>query len=241
VSGRSLRAVINCAAYTAVDKAESNPELAEQVNAIAPGILAQETARAGIPIIHISTDYVFNGKKTLPYIESDAVDPINVYGRTKEAGETAVRAANPNHAIIRTSWVLAAEGLNFLNTILRLSVERGEVSVVDDQFGCPTSADDIASATMIVFNNLDSRGGTWHFVNDGDTSWHGLAQYIFSYARRRGLRTPVLHAIPTSDYPTPAKRPVNSKLATKAIETDFSIKPGPWQDAVDRILATRLG
>lgn len=237
---KSLTAVINCAAYTAVDRAESEPELAERVNALAPRILAEATAKLQIPLLHVSTDYVFDGSKESPYLESDRVNPISMYGKTKEAGEAGVRAANPNHAIIRTAWVLSAGGSNFLNTMLRLCKERREVSVVADQFGCPTSASDIASALLTIVEKLGERGGTWHFVNSGETTWYGLADYIFAKMARRGLPTPSLNAITSAEYPAPAKRPANSRLATGLIEQDFSIAAQPWQDAVDQILAERF-
>jgi dTDP-4-dehydrorhamnose reductase len=233
-------AVINCAAYTAVDKAESEPELAYAINSMAPFVLARETARSGIPLIHVSTDYVFDGTKSAPYHEDDPVRPLGVYGRTKEAGETAVRATNPRHAIIRTAWVVSAGGGNFLDTMLRLGAERSELNVVDDQRGCPTGADDIAAALLAVLGQLDDRGGTWHFVNTGEASWFELAQHIFSETARRGLPIPEVHPIPTAQYPAPAKRPANSRLATAAIARDFSIKPRSWPEAINAILAQRL-
>lgn len=234
-------AVINCAAYTAVDRAESEPELAHAVNADAPAVLARETMRARIPIIHVSTDYVFDGTKAFPYLEDDCVNPLNIYGKTKEAGEAAIRALNPQHAIVRTAWVLSAGGANFLNTMLRLGAERSELRVVVDQIGCPTGADDIADALLGVTARLNGRGGTWHFVNSGETTWHGLASHIFAQASGSGFETPNLVPIATADYPTPAKRPENSRLSTVAIERDFGIKPRPWQEAASAILKTRLG
>ncbi len=233
-------AIINCAAYTAVDRAETEPPLAEAVNTAAPALWARETARAGIPLVHVSTDYVFDGSKATPYLESDAVNPLGVYGRTKEAGEAAIRAVHPNHAIIRTAWVVSAGGANFINTMLRLGAERPEVRVVDDQLGCPSGAADIAEALLQVAANLGDRCGTWHFVNSGEASWHGLAAHIFAETRRRGLPTPALTPITTADYPTPAQRPTNSRLATAAIEQDFELTPRPWQEAIDAILAKRL-
>lgn len=234
-------AVINCAAYTAVDRAEIEPELAHAVNANAPALLARETMRAGIPIIHVSTDYVFDGTKAIPYREGDLVNPINVYGRTKEAGEAAVRATNPQHAIIRTAWVLSVGGVNFLNTMLRLGTERHELRVVADQVGCPTSAEHIADALLHVTEGLNGRCGTWHFVNSGETTWYGLASHIFAEANRKGFVAPSLIPISTSEYPTPARRPGNSRLSTVAIERDFAIRPAPWQEATNAILNERLG
>lgn len=240
LSKGSWRAVINCAAYTAVDCAENDAENASLINAAAPSILAQETAKEGIPIIHVSTDYVFDGLKAGPYLEEDPVNPMNVYGRTKALGEAAVREANPRHAIVRTAWVLSADGTNFLNTMLRLRAERAELGVVCDQFGCPTSADDIADALLTVAERLDV-GGTWHFVNDGNATWYDLAAYIFAETARRGMPTPKLKAIATAEYPTVAKRPANSKLSTAKIRHDFGINPRPWNKAIDAILSERLG
>lgn len=241
LAGKLLTAVINCAAYTAVDRAETEPELAMRVNALAPTILARETARRQIPLIHVSTDYVFDGTKDGPYVEVDNVNPVNVYGRTKEAGEAGVRASNPNHAIVRTAWVLSANGTNFLNTMLKLGKERPAVSVVADQLGCPTGAGDIAEALIKIAENLGDRGGTWHFVNRGEASWHSLAEHIFIETARRGIATPSLNAIMTTDYPTPALRPFNSCLATELVERDFGITPQAWQNAVNQILTERLG
>ena len=240
VASRPWSAVLNCAAYTAVDRAETDAELAEQVNAVAPAILAVETATRDIPIIHVSTDYVFDGTNGAPYTENDAVNPLGVYGRTKEMGESAIRSHNPKHAIIRTAWVVSAGGANFINTMIRLASERPEVSVVDDQVGCPSSALDIAETLLVVAEHLPEQWGTWHFVNGGDASWYDLAARIFANMDRRGLASPVLRAIPSSQYPTPAQRPSNSRLSTLAIQRDFGIKPRHWHDAIDAILAERF-
>jgi dTDP-4-dehydrorhamnose reductase len=240
VASRPWSAVINCAAYTAVDRAETDAELAEQVNAVAPAILAAETAARNIPIIHVSTDYVFDGTSGAPYTEEDAVNPLGVYGRTKEMGESAVRTRNPRHAIIRTAWVVSAGGANFVNTMIRLASERPEVSVVNDQIGCPSSAQDIAKTLLVVAEQLPEQSGTWHFVNGGYASWYDLAARIFANMDQRGLATPVLKAIPSSQYPTPAKRPSNSRLSTLAIQRDFGIQPRHWHDAIDAILAERF-
>lgn len=236
----SCRAVINCAAYTAVDRAEDDEVAAGAINALAPGILAQESARLGVPILHLSTDYVFDGTKAGPYVESDATNPLGVYGRTKLAGENAVRAGNPNHAIVRTAWVLSANGTNFLNTMLRLGGEREEVAVVDDQWGCPTSADDIAQALYVLFSHLGGGGSTWHFVNAGSASWFDLAGLVFLLAKQGGQKTPRLRAIATTDYPTRARRPANSRLSTDLIERDFGVKPRDWRDAVKSIMAEKF-
>lgn len=239
VASRQWSAVINCAAYTAVDRAETETELAEQVNAVAPAIFAAETAKLDIPIVHVSTDYVFDGSKESPYTEQDDVNPLGVYGQTKERGEAAVRKHNPRHAIIRTAWVVSAGGANFLNTMIRLAGERAEISVVDDQLGCPSSASDIAQALLNVAHQ-NGPYGTWHFVNGGEASWFDLATRLFTEMKRRGLNTPVVHAIPTLQYPTPAKRPSNSRLSTAAIQRDFNIYPRHWHDAVDAIFAERF-
>lgn len=240
VASRPWSAVINCAAYTAVDRAETDAELAELVNAAAPAIFAAETAKRDIPIIHVSTDYVFDGTKNGPYVEEDAVNPLGVYGRTKEKGESAVRTLNPRHAIIRTAWVVSAGGANFMNTMIRLASERSEVNVVNDQIGCPSNASDIAEALLEVAAHPQAQFGTWHFVNGGEASWYDLAAHIFADMQQRGLSTPVLNAIPTSQYPTPAERPSNSRLSTSAIQRDFGIQPRHWQDAIDAILAERF-
>ncbi len=240
VTNRPWSAVINCAAYTAVDRAETDAVLAEQVNAVAPAIFATETAKRDMPIIHVSTDYVFDGTKDAPYVEEDVVNPLGVYGRTKEKGESAVRTLNPRHAIIRTAWVVSAGGANFVNTMIRLASERPEVSVVDDQIGCPSSASEIAQTLLAVAEHPHAQYGTWHFVNGGEASWHELAATIFANMGERGLATPALKAITTSQYPTPAKRPSNSRLSTAAIQRDFGITPRHWQDAIDEILAERF-
>ena len=240
VASRPWSAVINCAAYTAVDRAETDAEMADQVNAVAPAIFAAETAKRAIPIIHVSTDYVFDGTKNAPYVEEDAVHPLGVYGRTKEKGESAVRTLNPHHAIIRTAWVVSAGGANFINTMIRLASERPEINVVNDQIGCPSNASDIADALLAVTAHPEAQFGTWHFVNSGEASWFDLAAHIFADMQQRGLATPVLKAIPTSQYPTAAVRPSNSRLSTAAMQRDFGIQPRHWHDAIDAILAERF-
>jgi dTDP-4-dehydrorhamnose reductase len=238
IASNTWSAVINCAAFTAVDRAETDIDLAEQVNAVAPAIFAHETAKRHIPIIHVSTDYVFDGTKNAPYVEGDAVNPLGVYGLTKEKGESAVRALNPRHAIVRTAWVVSAGGANFVDTMIRLASERPSVNVVDDQVGCPSNASDIAQALLTVAEQ--AQYGTWHFVNDGEASWFDLAALVFDEMKRCGLPVPVLNAIPTSQYPTPAKRPSNSRLSTAAIQRDFGIQPRHWHEAIESILAERF-
>lgn len=227
-------AVINAAAYTAVDRAEEEAGAAFAANALGPALLADATRAAGIPLVHVSTDYVFDGAKPSPYVEDDAVAPLGVYGASKLAGELAVAAGNPRHLILRTAWVLSAHCGNFLKTMLRLATTHSRLRVVADQHGCPTAARDIAetlaTATLRLIDDADAPTGTYHFVNAGDASWHDLAQAIV------GDRVPV-DPIATADYPTPARRPVNSRLATTKIARDYGISPRPWQEAVAEIVA----
>ena len=244
VASRRWDAVVNCAAYTAVDRAEGEVVAAWTANALAPAALAAAAHAAGIPIVHISTDYVFDGAKPAPYVEDDPVAPLGVYGASKEAGEQAVRTANPAHVILRTAWVVSAHGSNFVKTMLRLGAERPELRVVSDQYGCPTSADDIAGAILTIVARLgDGAGahGTFHFVNDGEASWHELASHVFDRAARHGRPEPVVHAIATADYPTPARRPANSRLTTAKLRTTFGIEPRSWEPAVDAIVDQLLG
>lgn len=231
VAGRDWGLVINCAAYTAVDKAESDADAAHAVNAGAPAALARATAAAGIRLIHVSTDYVFDGSKPGWYDEDDPVAPLGVYGATKEAGEAAVRAANPDHVILRTAWVVSPFGHNFVKTMLRLGAERDTLRVVADQIGCPTSAIDIADALLSIAAG-GGPAGTYHFVNGGEASWHALAAFVIA---RAGLATRV-EPITTADYPTPARRPANSRLATARIARDHGLSPRPWQEAVGEIV-----
>jgi dTDP-4-dehydrorhamnose reductase len=240
VASEPWAAVINCAAYTAVDKAEAEPGRAHAINAIAPGLFAEATAKLAIPLIHVSTDYVFAGDKPEPYVETDVIAPLGVYGTTKQAGEAAVRAGNSNHAIIRTAWVVSAKGANFINTMLRLAETRDELDVVNDQFGNPSSATDIAAALLTVAQSR-VKGGTWHFVNSDDASWYDLANFIFAKSAEQGHKTPRLNAIPTSAYPTPAKRPANSRLSTAKFQQDFGLTPRHWHDSIGEILIERLG
>ena len=237
VGARSWAAVVNCAAYTAVDKAESDVVAAWQINALAPAALATATAAAGIPLIHVSTDYVFDGRKAEPYREDDPVAPLGVYGASKLGGEVAVRTANPAHVILRTAWVVSATGHNFVKTMLRLGADRPQLRVVADQLGCPTSADDIARAILTIIGRIgQATYGTYHFVNGGEATWHGLAEAVFARAAAHGRPAPTVEAIATSDYPTPAARPANSRLATDKITRDFGIMPRDWKDAVDEIV-----
>ena len=243
ISSRDWAAIINCAAYTAVDKAESEPELAFAINAEAPGIIARAAAARAIPLLHVSTDYVFDGSKAKPYTEDDPVAPLGVYGASKEAGERAVRDEGGRSIILRTAWVVSPWGHNFIKTMLRLGAEREELGVVADQIGCPTSAIDIAETLLTLTERMLDRqesSGTYHFVNSGQASWHDLASAEFAYAGARGMKTPRVKAITTADYPTPAKRPANSRLSTAKLEQTFGMTPRPWQVAVEEILASLI-
>lgn len=232
-------AVINAAAYTAVDRAETDIVAAWRMNALGPAALAQATRAASIPLIHLSTDYVFNGGKGTPYCEGDAIGPLNVYGASKEAGEQAVRTGNSKHCIVRTAWVFSRHGTNFVKTMLRLAQDRTELRIVHDQHGCPTSAQDIAGALAKIAQRLlspDPRYGTYHFVNRGETTWAGFAGEIFGQAKAYGISIPQITGIPSNEYPVPAARPRNSRLSTTALESDFGITPRPWQDALNDVL-----
>jgi dTDP-4-dehydrorhamnose reductase len=240
----SPQIVINAAAYTAVDKAESELELARQVNAVAPGILAEAVARSNSWLIHYSTDYVFDGSGTRPWVETDATGPLGVYGQTKLDGELAIAATGCRHVILRTSWVYAAEGRNFLHTMLRLGRERDKLSIVDDQVGAPTSAEAITDATRAVVQQVvaagDSTGpsGTYHLACAGETSWCGFAKAIFAeFAAQQ--KVPEVVPIPTEAYPTPAKRPKNSRLNCGKFAEQFGAFMPHWEDAL-RLVAAEL-
>ena len=230
--------VINAAAYTAVDKAESDPEAARVANAETPGAIARWCAAHDVPLVHYSTDYVFDGSGTRPYRPDDAPAPLGVYGTSKLAGEQAIRAAGGRHLIFRTAWVYAAHGQNFLRTMLRVGAERDVLRVVADQIGTPTPAALIADVTAQILSEASAASGTWHLTAAGETSWHGFAQAIFTGAIERGLiaRAPTVEAISTADYPTPAKRPAYSRLDTTTLERDFGLVLPPWQAGVQRVL-----
>lgn len=233
-------AVINAGAHTAVDKAETEAAAAFAVNATGAAVLADATREAGIPLIQVSTDYVFDGSKDSPYVEDDPVAPLGVYGASKLAGELAVRSGNPRSVVLRTAWVLSPRRANFLKTMLRLAAERPVLRVVADQVGCPTSARDIAEALKTITLRMiaDDRApaGVYHFVNAGETSWAGLAQEIFSLSAKVGGPSAVVEGIPSSDYPTPARRPANSRLSTAKLARDYGIAPRPWASAVAEII-----
>jgi dTDP-4-dehydrorhamnose reductase len=224
--------IVNAAAYTAVDKAESEPDAAFAVNAVAPGLLAEGAKRAGALLIHYSTDYVFDGSKEMPYVEEDQANPLNVYGRSKLAGEQAVRNVGGRYLILRTSWVYAARGRNFLLTIRRLLKEKDELRVVSDQIGAPTSAGALANATARLLRRrnpmaLDNARGTYHLTAAGHTSWHGFAVEI---ARLEGAPREIrLVPIPSSEYPLPAPRPKNSRLSNEKFFLRFGVALPSWQ------------
>ena len=235
--------VVNAAAYTAVDRAEQEPELARRLNATAPAVVAEEANACEALLVHYSTDYVFDGTKSAPYVEDDATNPLSVYGRTKLEGEVALQAARGRHLVFRTSWVFSARGGNFLRTILHLARERLELSVVADQIGAPTSAEMIAdvSARAIVAAHREAiEPGIYHLTARGETSWHGYATHVVRRAAGLGaslaLTEGAIRAIPTTAYPLPATRPANSRLATDRIERSLGVYLPEWEEFVDRAL-----
>jgi dTDP-4-dehydrorhamnose reductase len=237
--------IINAAAYTAVDRAEAEPELATAVNGVAPGILAEEAQKLGASLVHYSTDYVFDGRKASLYVEADTPGPLNVYGQSKLLGEQAVQSAGSSHYILRTSWVYAAEGANFLNTILRLARERPELRIVDDQIGAPTWARAIADMTVRMLiaerDGGDTHFGLYHLTATGAVTWFGFAQAILEEALKiSDVPTPRLTPIGTADYPLPARRPANSRLDTSKFSTAFGIVPKPWQVMLQRCLQEKI-
>ena len=233
--------IVNATAYTAVDRAESDAGAAFALNALAPAIIAEEARRANTPLVHISTDYVFDGTKGSPYLETDQTAPLGIYGTSKRAGEMAVEAIGGRAVILRTAWVVSHYGGNFVKTMLRLGAERDALSIVADQVGTPTSADDICDAILKIGDRLvgdpDSPTGLYHFTNAGETTWYGLAEHLFEQAGRAGRRVPALTPIPTSAYPTPARRPADSRLSIECIATDFDVRPPHWQLSVTRIVS----
>ena len=250
---RALRpdVIVNAAAHTAVDKAEGEPELARTLNALAPGVLAQEAAKLGAWLVHYSTDYVFDGSGTQPWREADAPAPLSVYGSTKLEGEQLVALHCPRHLILRTSWVYAARGGNFAKTMLRMAQERERLSVIDDQFGAPTGADLLADVTAHALRQIalqperaDALAGLYHAVAGGETSWHGYATHVLAQAVALQpafkMKTTEIAAVATSAFPTPAKRPHNSRLDTRKLRSTFGLTLPHWQQGVGRMLAEIL-
>lgn len=228
--------IINAAAHTAVDQAESEPQLAFAVNAQAPGIFAEEAAKLGIPLIHYSTDYVFDGSKDSPYNEDDAPNPLGVYGQSKLAGEQAIAAVGGEHLILRTSWVYSQHGRNFLLTMQRLLQEKPELNIVADQIGAPTWAGTIALSTRALIERWQAgqagAWGTYHLTAQGETSWFGFAQAIAEHLKAQGLPCARLVPIPSSDYPTPARRPLNSRLDCSRLQREWQVSQPHWQQAL---------
>jgi dTDP-4-dehydrorhamnose reductase len=237
--------VVNAAAYTAVDQAEDEIAKAYAVNHHGPHNLAAACARSGAALIHVSTDYVFDGTKTEPYVETDPIAPVNAYGRSKAAGEDAVRSALVRHVILRTAWLYGTDGKNFVRTILRLAGERDSLSVVADQVGNPTAAADLADAIIAILGRLHEGGrgrdaiawGTYHCVNSGDATWHALADAVVERAAPVIGKRPPVRAISSAAYPTRAARPANSRLATKKLQSAFGIRMRPWDEALTPVVA----
>jgi dTDP-4-dehydrorhamnose reductase len=233
--------IINAAAHTAVDQAESEPELAFAINAIAPGILARQALELGIPLIHYSTDYVFDGSKAAPYNEDDVPNPLGVYGKSKLAGEHAITEVQGQHLILRTSWVYSTHGHNFLLTMQRLLQEKPELRIVADQIGAPTWAGTIANSTLALIERWQAgesgAWGTYHLSAQGETSWFGFAQAIGEALREQGKPCAHLLPIPSSDYPTPAARPLNSRLDCSRLLREWGVSQPDWQTALRECLA----
>ena len=233
--------IIIAAAHTAVDQAESEPELAFAINAIAPGVFAEEAAALGIPLIHYSTDYVFDGSKPAPYTEDDATNPLGVYGKSKLAGELAIAASGAQHLILRTSWVYSTHGKNFLLTMQRLLQERSELRVVADQIGAPTWAGTIAQSTRALIERWQSGDaaawGTYHLTASGETSWFGFTQAIAGHLTAQGKTCATLEPIPASAYPTPAARPQNSRLDCSKLAREWGVAQPDWEAALSACLA----
>ncbi|MEI7613951.1 MAG: dTDP-4-dehydrorhamnose reductase [Betaproteobacteria bacterium] len=239
--------IVNAAAHTAVDKAESEPELARMINALAPGVLADEAQKLGAWLVHYSTDYVFDGSGSVPWRESDTPGPLSVYGKTKLEGEQAVMRC-VKHLIFRTSWVYAARGANFAKTMLKLAKERDQLKVIDDQIGAPTGAELLADVTALALRAVQTQpelAGTYHLVAGGETSWYGFARFVIENARQRGVPIRVapesIEPIPTSAYPLPAPRPHNSRLDTQKIQAVFGVVLPSWEAGVERMLSEILG
>jgi dTDP-4-dehydrorhamnose reductase len=235
--------IVNAAAHTAVDKAESEAELARTLNATAPGVLAEEAARLGAWLVHYSTDYVFDGSGSRPWVETDTPAPLSVYGRTKWEGEQRIQQSGAQHLILRTSWVYAARGGNFAKTMLRLAQERERLTVIDDQWGAPTGADLLADVTAHAIRQLQARpqdAGLYHLVAGGETNWHSYAKYVLAQAQQAQpaiqLKASEVAPVPTSAFPTPAVRPHNSRLNTHKLQATFGLTLPHWQQGVARML-----
>ena len=246
---RALRpdVIVNAAAHTAVDKAESEPALAHTLNATTPGVLAQEAARLGAWLVHYSTDYVFDGSGSRPWVEADTPAPLSVYGATKLAGEQAIQQSGCQHLILRTSWVYAARGGNFAKTMLRLAQERERLTVIDDQWGAPTGADLLADVTAHAISHLCQRpqdGGLYHCAAGGETNWNLYAKYVLAQASQAqaaiNIKAKEVAPVPTSAFPTPARRPHNSRLDTRKLQATFGLTLPPWQHGVARMLTEIL-
>ena len=243
IMAHSPALVVNAAAYTKVDAAESEPERALRANVIGPTNIAAACARIDRPLIHISTDYVFDGTKTTAYVEDDPIAPLSVYGHSKAEGEAAIRASGAQHVILRSSWIYGAHGANFLKTILRLSVELKELRIVADQRGCPTATIDLAEAILVVATRLygdTAISGTFHFAGRGETSWHGFASAIVNAQARFTGRLPIVIPIPSIEYSTPAQRPANSALDCARFTETFGLAAAPWQDRTQQVVAELL-
>ena len=235
--------IVNAAAHTAVDKAESEPDFARRLNATSPGVLAREAAALGAWLLHYSTDYVFDGSGSTPWVEDSPTGPLSVYGATKLEGEEAIRASGCRHIILRTSWVYAARGGNFAKTMLRLAKERDKLTVIDDQVGAPTGADLLADLSAHCLRSALQRpevAGTYHAVAAGETSWHGYARHVIEFARAAGQPITVapgaIAPVPTSAFPTPARRPGNSRMRTQKLQQTFGLALPAWQAGVERML-----
>lgn len=236
-------AIVNAAAYTAVDKAESETELAYLINALAPDVLAKEAKRNNAWLIHYTTDYVFDGSGNRPRVETDSPAPLNVYGKSKLEGEQLINASNCLHLIFRTSWVYAAYGNNFIKTMLRLAQERDRLTIIDDQIGAPTGADLLADITAHIIRTALHQpvlSGSYHLVASGETSWHGYATWIFDFAKRNKIPLKIqpenILPVPSNTFPTLAKRPLNSRLNTCKLQNTFGLNLPPWQTGVTRML-----
>ncbi|GAO26333.1 dTDP-4-dehydrorhamnose reductase RfbD [Alicycliphilus sp. B1] len=239
--------IVNAAAHTAVDKAESEPERARLLNATTPGVLAEEAVRLGAWLVHYSTDYVFDGSGSRPWRETDAPAPLSVYGATKLEGERLIQQSGCRHLILRTSWVYAARGGNFAKTMLRLAQERERLTVIDDQWGAPTGADLLADVTAHTIRHLQQRpqdGGLYHCVAGGETTWHSYAKYVVEHARQAqsaiNIIAKEIAPVPTSAFPTPARRPHNSRLDNAKLQAAFGLRLPPWQQGVARMLTEIL-